>query len=198
MPRRHREASGGIVYHVLNRAVGRMKLFETDSDYVAFERVLTETWERTGVRILCYCVMPNHWHLILWPREDGELSEVMRWLTVTHTQRWHAHYHTSGTGPIYQGRFKSFPVESDEHFLTVARYVERNALRANLVERAQDWSWSSFWRRRQRDKSVAKLLSEWPIPRPSDWTRRVNRPLTPGELKSVRHCVRRGYAAQLN
>ena len=90
--------------------------------------------------------MPNR-HLLLWPREDEDLSEVMRWLTVTHTQRWHAHYHTSGTGPLYQGRFKSFPVESDEHFLTVARYVERNALRANLVERAQDWRWSSLWRR---------------------------------------------------
>ena len=169
-----------------------MKLFEKEADYIAFEKVLEETWERTGIRILSYCVMPNHWHLLLWPREDGELSEVMRWLTVTHTQRWHAHYHTSGTGPLYQGRFKSFPVESDEHFLTVARYVERNALRANLVERAQDWRWSSLWRRRARDKSLGKLLTEWPVPRPSDWTRRVNRPLTEGELDSLRRSVRRG------
>jgi putative transposase len=169
-----------------------MKLFEKDEDYIAFEKVLEETWERTEIRILSYCVMPNHWHLLLWPREDGELSEVMRWLTVTHTQRWHAHYHTSGTGPLYQGRFKSFPVESDEHYLTVARYVERNALRANLVERAQDWRWSSLWRQRARDKSLGKLLTEWPVPRPSDWTRRVNRPLTEGELDSLRRSVRRG------
>ena len=130
MPKRLREASGGVIYHVLNRAVGRMKLFEKERDYLAFEKVLAETYERTAIRILAYCVMPNHWHLLLWPREDGELSEVMRWLTVTHTQRWHSHFHTAGTGPVYQGRFKSFPVQSDEHFLTVARYVERNALRA--------------------------------------------------------------------
>lgn len=91
MPRRLRESTGGIVYHVLNRAVGRMTLFEKDEDYLAFEKVLQQTVERTSSRLLSYCVMPNHWHLLWWPRQDGELSEVMRWLTVTHTQRWHAH-----------------------------------------------------------------------------------------------------------
>lgn len=169
-----------------------MTIFRKNADYIAFEQVLEETWERTGIRILSYCVMPNHWHLLLWPRENGELSEVMRWLAVTHTQRRHAHYHTSGTGPIYQGRFKSFPVESDDHFLTVARYVERNALRGNLVERVQDWQWSSLWRRRQRDKNATKILSAWPVPVPSDWTRRVNSPLTEAELTSLRRSVRRG------
>jgi putative transposase len=103
----------------------------------AFEKILKEAHDRTGVRIAAYCLMPNHWHLLLWPRSDGELSEVMRWITVTHTQRWHAHRHSSGTGPVYQGRFKSFPVQTDEHFITVARYVERNALRAKLVKRAE-------------------------------------------------------------
>jgi putative transposase len=81
--------------------------------------------------------MPNHWHLVLWPRKKGELSEFMRWLTVTHTQRWHASHRTSGTGPLYQGRFKSFPIEDDDHLLAVVRYVERNALRAKLVARAE-------------------------------------------------------------
>jgi putative transposase len=83
--------------------------------------------------------MSNHWHLLLWPREEGELSEVMRWLSVTHTQRWHANRGTAGSGPIYQGRFKSFPVQSDEHLLTVARYIERNPLRAGLVEDVREW-----------------------------------------------------------
>ena len=106
--------------------------------------------------------MPNHWHLLLWPRTDGELSEVMRWITVTHTQRWHAHRHSSGTGPVYQGRFKSFPVQTDEHFLTVARYVERNALRAKLVERAENWKWSSICRIARRDAKHADFLSPWP------------------------------------
>ncbi|GMQ80089.1 MAG: hypothetical protein BMS9Abin04_030 [Planctomycetia bacterium] len=73
--------------------------------------------------------------LVVWPRKDKDLSRFTGWLTLTHTQRWHAHRHSAGTGHVYQGRFKSFPVQSDEHFLTVCRYVERNALRANLFPR---------------------------------------------------------------
>jgi putative transposase len=192
MPRRLRDTTGGIVYHVLNRSVGRRTLFSKAEDYLAFERVLEETYERTKIRILSYTVMPNHWHLLLWPREDGELSEVMRWLTVTHTQRWHAHRHSAGSGPVYQGRFKSFPIQSDEHFLTAVRYVERNSLRASLVERAQDWRWSSLWRRTQADKSLVAHLSRWPVTMPSDWLRRVNRPLTAAELEALRLGVRRG------
>jgi putative transposase len=114
-------ASGGYVYHVLNRAVGRARLFDKSGDYAAFEKVLEEAKEWQPTRLLAYCIMPNHWHLILWPDEDGDLSEFMRWLTVTHTQRWHAHRHTAGTGPLYQGRFKSFPIQDDDHFLTVCR-----------------------------------------------------------------------------
>lgn len=192
MSRRLRDAAGGLVYHVLNRASGRRALFAKKEDYLAFEHILEELFERTKMRILSYSVMPNHWHLLLWPRKDGELSEAMRWLTVTHAQRWHAHRHTAGTGPVYQGRFKSFPIESDEHLLTAARYVERNALRANLVKRAQDWQWSSLWRRLQRDKSLAEWLAAWPIERPRDWVRRVNQPLTAAELEALRRCVQRG------
>jgi putative transposase len=111
---------GGLVYHVLNRAVGRGQLFEEEPDYAAFERVLAEAVRRISTRVVCYCLMPNHWHMVLWPRADDELSEFMRWLTVTHTQRWHAHRRTAGTGPVYQGRFKSFPIQQDYHFLRSA------------------------------------------------------------------------------
>ena len=136
--------------------------------------------------------MPNHWHLLLWPRNDGELSEVMRWLTVTHTQRWHAHHHSAGTGPVYQGRFKSFPVESDEHFLTVARYVERNALRAKLVERAEQWRWSSLWHRHNRDAIAKTVLSDWPVGEPGNWIQWVNESDQPVELDVLRVCAQRG------
>lgn len=97
MPRRPRIATGGLVYHVLNRRVGRLPLFDKDADYLAFERILAETIARTGIRLSAYCVMPNHWHLLLWPRNDNQLSEAMRWLTVTHSQRWHAAHGTAGT-----------------------------------------------------------------------------------------------------
>jgi len=104
-------ASAGFVYHVLNRAVGRAKLFSKQGDYAAFLNVLSQADDFVPMRLLAYCLMPNHWHLVLWPKKDGDLSEYLRWLTVTHTQRWHAHHHTSGTGSLYQGRFKSFPVQ---------------------------------------------------------------------------------------
>ena len=189
MPRRPRLATGGIAYHVLNRRVSRLPLFEKPGDYHAFETILGEAFERTKIRIAAYCLMPNHWHLLLWPRDDGELSEVMRWITVTHTQRWHAHRHTSGNGPVYQGRFKSFPVQTDEHFLTVARYVERNAVRAGLVGRAEYWQWSSLWR--ENEKSC-EILSQWPMERPKDWIQFVNEPERESELEDMRSSAQRG------
>jgi len=192
MPRRPRLAAGGLVYHVLNRRVGRLPLFDNPADYVAFERILEEASDRMGVRVAAYCLMPNHWHLLLWPRQDGELSEVLRWITVTHTQRWHAHRHTAGTGPVYQGRFKSFPVQTDEHFLTVARYIERNAVRARLVDRAEQWRPSSLWRRTQGDPSLMRFLCDWPIERPRNWVARVNQPETVAELAALRTSVQRG------
>jgi len=106
--------------------------------HVAFEKILAEAHAHSRIRIAAYCLMPNHWHLLLWPRQDGDLSELLRWITINHTQRWHAHHHTAGTGPVYQGRFRSFPVQSDEHFLMIARYVERNPLRARLVRHAEN------------------------------------------------------------
>ena len=192
MPRRPRLAAGDLAYHVLNRRVGRLQLFDKPADYAAFENILAEAHAQTRIRIAAYCLMPNHWHLLLWPRHDGELSEVLRWITVTHTQRWHAHHHSAGTGPVYQGRFKSFPVQTDEHFLTVARYVERNALRAKLADRAEDWQWSSLWRRIQTNSKFTPWLSDWPMQRPKDWTIIVNRPHTVSELEALRVSAQRG------
>ncbi len=144
------------------------------------------------MRLLAYCLLPNHFHLLLWPREDGDLPRFMRRLTMTHTQRWHAHRRTAGTGHLDQGRYQSFPVRSDEHLLTVCRYVERNALRANLVERAEGWSWGSLHSRLTKDAAERPTLTPWPIDRPRDWTARVNRPFGPGEEEAVLRSIRRG------
>ena len=190
MPRRARNTPAGLVYYVLNRGVGRRTLFRKEEDYAAFERVMAEAHHRVPIRILAYCLMPNHWHFVLWPRAEGEMSEFMKWLTHTHTQRWHAHYHTSGTGHLYQDRFKSFAVQKDLHLLLVLRYVERNALRANMVARAEQWTWSSIWRR-QNEQGVA-MLSDWPVQRPPDWVEFVNEPQTQDELEALRRSVNRG------
>lgn len=187
----------------MNRGVGRMTLFDKPGDFEAFERVMVETRLRSpSVDLLAYCLMPNHWHLVLRPTRGGALSEFMRLLTVTHTQRWHAHRRSAGTGPVYQGRFKCFPVESDGYFRVATRYVERNALRAGLVKRAQDWAWSSLSaRRRGKDDELRALLSPWPLPagtavgplgEPADWLRTANRPQTQAELDAVRRSVVRG------
>jgi putative transposase len=190
MGRALRVVAGGFVYHVLNRA--RMRVFGKSKDYEAFEGILADAVQRVKMRLLAYCVMPNHWHLVVWPREDGDLSRFVGWLTLTHTQRWHAHRHSVGSGHVYQGRYKSFLVESDEYLWTVCRYVERNALRAGLCTRAEQWRWSSLWRRVSGDAQAGEILSPWPIDVPEDWVRRVNRAESKRELDALRRCVNRG------
>ena len=189
MPRRPRLATGNYVFHVLNRAVARDVLFQTDDDYLAFLKVMEQARARIQCRLLSFCLMPNHWHLVLWPKGDSDLSEYMRWLTVTHTQRWHSYHGTSGTGPIYQGRFKSFPIQADEHFLTVCRYVERNALSAQLVSCAENWRWGSLWQRRNQPGDVS--LDRWPIETPRNWRALVNQALSSREQASVRNAISR-------
>lgn len=192
MGRPKRINAGGLVYHVLNRANARRQIFHKDGDYIAFESVLAEAVERTDMRLLSYVVMPNHWHLVVCPKEDGDLSRFAGSLTLTHTQRWHSHFDTTGTGHVYQGRFKSFVVASDEYLLTVCRYVERNPLRACLVQRAEEWRWSSLWRTIHGNDQHRDLLSNWPIARPTDWCDRVNDPLTATDLDSLRKSIQRG------
>ena len=192
MPRRPRIAPGGLVYHVLNRAVARLALFEKEGDYLAFERVVAEALVEHPTRVLGFCIIPNHWHMVIWPRHDGELTDFLRWMTHTHVMRWHSHFGTSGSGHLYQGRFKAFPIQTDDHFYTVMRYVERNALRANLVERAEDWRWSSLCRRTFGTPEHKLLLSDWPLPEPAGWKRHVNAAQSEAELQAVREAIRRG------
>ncbi len=192
MPRTSRAAPDGMVYHVLNRGVGRQRLFDKPADYAAFEDILAVTLEKSPMRICGYCLMPNHWHFVLWPQHDGELAAFMQRLTVTHVTRWQKHKRRVGEGHVYQGRFKSFPVEEDDAFYQIMRYVERNALRANLVDRAEDWRWSSLWRRAQGTAAQRGVLSRWPLSMPRDWVTLVNAPQTEAELSALRRSVVRG------
>lgn len=190
MPRTARAIEANMVYHVLNRGNGRMRLFHKPDDYQAFENVLAEGLERYAVELLTYCLMPNHWHLVVRPKTDNALAQWMGWVGVTHVRRHHQHYHSRGGGHLYQGRFKSFPVAEDEYFLTLCRYVEANALRAKLVERAEQWPWSGLWRRLHRVGGLR--LSPWPVDRPRDWTEWVNAAMPEEQLEALRGCVQRG------
>lgn len=171
MPRKRRIAKGNIVYHVLNRANGRLRIFKKADDFLAFEQILAEAAEQFAMRICGYCIMGTHWHLVLWPRRDGDLSAFMKWLTVTHSARWHAAHRTAGIGHLYQGRYKSFPVQDSVYYLTLMKYVESNPLRAGIVRRSADWPWSSL---AIRDGAESPLvLSAGPVPLPRQWKRLV-------------------------
>lgn len=197
MPRSLRHCPGGTVFHVLNRAVGRRRLFYKDTDYLAFLRVTLEALDRVDVRLSAFCLMPNHWHLLLWPRRDGDVSAFMRSLTVTHSNRYHAHYHSAGHGHLYQGRFKSFAVQDGRHMRTVWRYIERNPLRAGLVRRAEAWAWSSLAVRLLRQTPEApdwsrNMLSDGLLTLPADWIEQVNAPQTKAEEAALRVSIGRG------
>jgi putative transposase len=192
MPRTARHAPPGYVYHVLNRGVGRMQIFSKPADYEAFEAVLADTLAKIPLAICGYCLMPNHWHFVVRPSKAGDLGRFFQRLTVTHANRWQRHRRRVGYGHVYQGRFKSFPVQEDDHFYHVMRYIERNALRANLVADPADWRWSSLWVREAGTAEQRAMLARWPVPQPRNWRELVRHPQTEAELAALRRSVMRG------
>ena len=188
MARTRRRTPGGLVYHALNRAARKAALFTADDEYDDFLRVLAEAKQQIPMRILAYIVMPNHWHLLLWPFGDADLSRFMHWLTTTHSCRWNLARERCGEGAVYQSRFKSIPIQDDTHLLRVWRYVERNALRANLVPRAEEWRWSSL---PYRGRVGPIEIDEGPIRLPKDWNDIVNQPQTEAELGAIRAATAR-------
>jgi putative transposase len=188
MPRRRCSVTEEFVYHVINRGAKRSRLFARPSDYSGFEAILQQARARSDMRILAYCVMPNHWHFVLWPSGRVQLSTFMHWLTLTHTHRWQRFHDVVGTGAVYQGSYKALPVQTDTYLLNVCRYVERNPLRAGLVRRAQDWQWSSLWRRERR---LDAWLEPWPIARPENWVAMVNGDEDGNGLAQIRHAIAR-------
>lgn len=193
MPRAARRCPGGLVYHVFSRSAAKFKMFRTEKDFLAFERALTEAIARfPGMRLLGWCIMGTHWHLMLWPSADRELSRFMHWLKLAHASRWRTSHRTVGWGPLYQGRFKSCVIQDDSHYLVALRYVERNALRAGLVRRAERWRWGSLWARVTKDSPQRALLSDGPLPLPDDWLNWVNAPQTAREEEEMAACIHRG------
>jgi putative transposase len=188
MPRTARASAGGVCYHVVNRGNLGAEVFHKREDFDAFVSAIAEACQRLPMRVLAYCVMPNHFHLVLWPLEAGDLSHWMQWLLTAQVRRYHRDH--GGSGHVWQGRFKAFPIEADDHLLGVLRYVEHNPVRAGLVAHAENWRWSSleYWVHRP-------ALFEphpGPIKRSRDWIKRVNTPLAAPQLQQIRHCVVRG------
>ncbi len=189
MSRTARIAAGGIYFHVLNRGNNRARVFHGDDEYCEFLRLMAKARERVPVQILAYCLMPNHFHLVLYPLGDKDLGRWMHWLLTTHGQR-HARRHRR-CGHLWQNRFRSFPIQDDGHLLRVMRYVERNPVRAGLVRRAEDWPWSSL---RSRLSGTSGLqVTPPPIDLPSDWVQEINYDSLPPEVEVVRKSIRGGH-----
>ncbi|MCM8787974.1 MAG: transposase [Candidatus Omnitrophica bacterium] len=187
MPRIARGLVDGFIYHVLNRGNALQKIFHKDKDYEVFINLMKEAKERYPVKIFAYCLMPNHFHMVLMPQIGEELSKFMQWLMTSHVRRYHVHYGSSGH--VWQGRFKSFIVQKDNHLLTVLRYVEGNPVRAGLVKCAKDWLWSSHNARIGNGEDY--FIDEPPIEIPKLWDKYVNEPLTDNELERLRQSVNR-------
>ena len=192
MARQARVAVGDVVYHIINRANGREQIFSTDAEYAHFESLLLEGVRLTGMRILAYVIMPNHWHLILYPINDKDLGEFMHWVTTTHVRQRRVASKSIGHGHLYQGTYKSFPIEEDKHLQDVIRYVEQNPLRAKLVKKAQDWKWSSLYRRQRSNKEDRELLSKLPTSLPSNYLESVNDVFPNESLERVRYSITKG------
>jgi len=189
MARKPRIDVGGQVYHILNRANARLPIFFKEEDYKMFETILEDACTAYDMRLLAYCLMPNHFHLVLHTRRDGDLQKFMQWVTLTHTQRWHTKNKTVGTGHLYQGRYKSLLAQDDAHLLGLIRYVERNPLRAKLVKNLDNWKFSSYWRRKHGTGNQKRILTEWPVDMPKDYETFIHEPMTIEELEKIRDAV---------
>jgi putative transposase len=169
--------------------VRRLTLFQHDGDYLAWLRAFSEAQQRVPIDIFAYCLMPNHFHLVLRPLMDGDLADFMRLGAGTHSKRWHEFRGSRGTGAVYQGRYRAFPIATDRYFLNACRYVEANPLRAALVPRAEEWKWSSLAIRRKNCNTLT--LAEWPILQPGGWVNLVNESCSESDLDALRRSVRR-------
>lgn len=190
MGRAPRADEVGGIYHALNRGNAKNDIFFKEADFEAFDCLIAEGLKLFPVDLIAYQWMKNHWHMVLSPQVDGGMSLFIGWITLTHTQRYHAHHGTTGYGHVYQGRYKSFPIQDDDHFHVVCRYVERNALTANLVQRAEDYRWGSLYHWLGGESPIE--LAPWPVRRLPRWVERVNTALSPKEIDALERSETRG------
>lgn len=190
MPRIARGFREGYHYHILNRGNGKQEIFHDINDYRVFINLIRDAKKRWPINIHAYCLMPNHFHMVLATEDDGNslnLSRFMQWLMTSHVRRHHSFYNTSGH--LWQGRFKSFIIQENEYFLTVLRYIEGNPVRGRLVNSVKDWLWSSHLERIGTRKR--EILDVLPVELPVKWTEYVDSPLTDKEIAGLKQSIRR-------
>ena len=189
MPRRLRHSLQGTAFHVMNRAVRNTVLFRPTDDYDAFFKVVREGLAKYEVKIIAYCVMPNHWHFVVLCERIQHISKWLHWVTGTHALRWNLNRGTRGRGAVYQSRFKAVPIQTETSLYRVCGYVERNALRGGLVAKAEEWEFGSLYANCTNCHAIP--LHEWPILRPANWIEFVNRTQDQADLDDLRVTLRR-------
>jgi putative transposase len=170
MARRCRLVPQGYAHHVFNRGNQRQVLFKDHQDYVNFLALMVRVAQRYVVGLFAYCLMPNHFHLVVRPSTPDALPAYMRWLTSTHVRHRQRRYGTVGEGHLYQARYKNVVIVTDLQLITACRYVESNPLTACLVRRAEDWPYSSLG----CPPGTGPTLADWPLPKPANWVDLVN------------------------
>jgi putative transposase len=187
MSRRLRHTLQGAAFHVMNRAVKRSTLFEYSAEYDAFLALVREGLEESLIRIIAYCLMPNHWHFVVTCDRIEHISEWLKWVSQTHAIRWNLAHNARGTGAVYQSRFKAVPIQTETSLARVCRYVERNALRAGLVTAAELWRWGSLYACCENCHAIP--LRRWPILKPPNWVEIVNQADDQAQLKALRNNI---------
>lgn len=187
MPRIQRGFGDNQVYHVINRGNNKARVFHKPEDYLAFVRLIGEAKNRYQVSLFAFCLMPNHIHLLVRPTHAEDLSRWMHWLMSSHVRKYQAHY--GGVGHVWQGRYKSFLIQADNHLLMVARYIEGNPVRAGLTKTALEWPWSSHLETVGIQGRI--LTDDLPIDLPADWTQYVDTPMNEVELEKLRLSIAR-------
>lgn len=183
MPRGNRIVPPGGVLHIVNRGNDKKIIFPEPTDYAAFLVLLREARESFGVELYAYCLMPNHFHLVVRTSGLDEISAYMHFVQREHACDLRRCGRSKGHGHVFQRRYWSKVVEGEGYLMTVMRYVEANPFRSALVGASQSWEWSSLW---DRETGERDLLHPSPIWLPDAWRTIVTVPLQSADLERIR------------
>ena len=173
MARKPRKLPGHHPLHICNRSAGQLTIFQSIADYVRFETCLKEMISNFPLRLFAFCIMPNHYHLLVEGETGPAVIKGLHWLGTTHAVRLRRDTSSIGRGAVYQNRFRAYPIQRNGAFYRVAHYIERNPVDANLCRSPDDWLWSSA----KPEKSQDLNLAEWPISKPKNWMETIRKPL---------------------
>lgn len=141
MPRHARELSNSGIYHIILRGINRQTIFNDDEDYQRFINTLKKYKTVSGYTLYAYCLMNNHIHILLRVGQE-KLETILKRIAGSYVYWYNFKYNR--IGHLFQDRFKSEPVDSDEYFLTVLRYIHQNPIKARICERLEDYRYSSY------------------------------------------------------